>query len=109
MRSAVRGLAENLHRAGRDVFFDRWEIVGGSRLSERLQQGLASSAAVLLVVSRAAVGKPWWREEFAVAMAGAVAGVQRLIPVLRDDVALPPFVASRVWVDFRQLDSPAGR
>ncbi|MDQ3273593.1 MAG: toll/interleukin-1 receptor domain-containing protein [Actinomycetota bacterium] len=100
-------LAENLHRPGRDVFFDRWEIVGGSRLSERLQQGLESSAAVVLVVSRAAVSKPWWREEFAAAMAGAVAGVQRLIPVLLDDVALPPFVAGRVWVDFRQLDSPA--
>ncbi|MGH3980488.1 MAG: TIR domain-containing protein, partial [Pseudonocardiaceae bacterium] len=103
----VRALAENLHRAGRDVFFDRWEIVGGSRLSERLQQGLESSEAVLLVVSRAAVSKPWWREEFAAAMAGAVAGVQRLIPVLLDDVALPQFVASRVWVDFRGLDSPA--
>lgn len=103
----VRVLAENLHRAGRDVFFDQWEVIGGSRLSERLQQGLESSEAVVLVVSRAAVDKPWWREEFAAAMAGAVAGVQWLIPVLRDDVALPPFVASRVWVDFRQLDSTA--
>jgi hypothetical protein len=62
---------------------------------------------VALVVSRAAVDRPWWREEFSAAMTGAVAGVQRLIPVLLDDVALPPFVANRVWVDFRQLDSPA--
>ncbi|MDQ3764179.1 MAG: toll/interleukin-1 receptor domain-containing protein [Actinomycetota bacterium] len=72
-----------------------------------MQEGLASSQAVVLVVSRAAVGKPWWEEEFAAAMAGAVAGVQRLIPVLLDDVPLPPFVASRVWVDFRHLDAPA--
>ncbi len=35
----VQGLADNLHRAGRDVFFDRWEVVGGNRLSQRLQQG----------------------------------------------------------------------
>ncbi len=35
----VRALADNLHRAGRDVFFDRWEVVGGNRLSQRLQQG----------------------------------------------------------------------
>ncbi|MGH3795153.1 MAG: TIR domain-containing protein [Pseudonocardiaceae bacterium] len=103
----VRTLAENLHRAGLDVYFDRWEIAGGDRLADRLQQGLESSAAVVLVVSRAAVDRPWWREEFAAAMTGAVAGVQRLIPVLLDDVALPRFVASRVWVDFRQLASPA--
>ncbi|MGH3936991.1 MAG: toll/interleukin-1 receptor domain-containing protein [Pseudonocardiaceae bacterium] len=103
----VRVLAENLHRAGRDVFFDQWDVVGGSRLSQRLQQGLESAQAVVLVVSRAAVDKPWWQEEFAAAMAGVVAGVQRLIPVLLDDVPLPPFVASRVWVDFRHLDAPA--
>jgi TIR domain len=86
-------LAENLHRAGREVFFDQWDVVGGNRLS---QQDLESAEAVVLVVSRAAVGKQWWQEEFAAAMAGVVAGVQRLIPVLLDDVALPPFVASRV-------------
>ncbi|MGH3997589.1 MAG: toll/interleukin-1 receptor domain-containing protein [Pseudonocardiaceae bacterium] len=103
----VRVLAEYLHRAGRDVFFDQWDVVGGSRLSQRLQQGLESAQAVVLVVSRAAVGKQWWQEEFAAAMAGVVAGVQRLIPVLLDDVPLPPFVASRVWVDFRHLDAPA--
>ncbi|MGH3928404.1 MAG: toll/interleukin-1 receptor domain-containing protein, partial [Pseudonocardiaceae bacterium] len=103
----VRVLAENLHRAGRDVFFDQWDVVGGSRLSERLQQGLASSQAVVLVVSRAAVDKQWWREEFAAAMAGVIAGVQWLVPVLLDDVPLPPFVAGRVWVDFRHLDAPA--
>ncbi|MGH4008407.1 MAG: TIR domain-containing protein, partial [Pseudonocardiaceae bacterium] len=103
----VRVLAENLHRAGREVFFDQWEVVGGDRLSTRLQQGLTASNVVVLVVSRAAVGKQWWQEEFAAAMAGVVAGVQRLIPVLLDDVPLPPFVASRVWVDFRHLDAPA--
>jgi TIR domain/CHAT domain len=102
----VRVLAENLHRAGREVFFDQWDVVGGNRLSQRLQQGLESAGAVVLVVSRAAVGKQWWQEEFAAAMAGVVAGVQRLIPVLLDDVPLSPFVASRVWVDFRHLDAP---
>ena len=39
MSRGVRVLADNLHRAGRDVFFDRWEVVGGNRLSQRLQQG----------------------------------------------------------------------
>ncbi len=103
----VQVLAENLLRAGCEVFFDQWEVVGGSRLAQRLQEGLESAGVVVLVVSRAAVGKAWWQEEFAAAMAGAVAGVQRLVPVLLDDVALPPFVANRVWVDFRDLDAPA--
>ena len=47
----VQGLADNLHRAGQDVYFDRWEVVGGDR---QLQQGLESSQVMVLVVSRAA-------------------------------------------------------
>jgi TIR domain/Domain of unknown function (DUF5753) len=96
-----------LRFAGLDVFLDRWEVVGGSRLSQRLQQGLASADVVVLVVSAAAMGKQWWQEEFAAAMAGIVAGHQRLVPVLLDEVALPPFVAGRVYVDFRYVDAPA--
>jgi len=34
-------------------------------------------------------------------------GGQRLVPVLLGEVGLPPFVASRVYLDFRSLDSPA--
>jgi hypothetical protein len=51
----------------------RWRVVGGgrgSRLSQRLQQGLESAGAVVLVVSRAAVSKEWWQEEFAAARPG---------------------------------------
>jgi hypothetical protein len=102
----VRALATNLHRHGLDVFFDEWDIVGGVRLAERLQEGLADSRTVVLVVSAAAVHKEWWKEEFAAAMAGVAAKQQRLVPVLLDDVPLPPFVASRVYVDFRHVDSP---
>jgi len=34
-----------------------------------------------------------------------IAKTQRLVPVLLDDVALPPFVAARVYVDFRRVNS----
>src|SRR6478609_8300929 len=102
----VRILAGNLHQSGLELWFDEWDITGGVRLSQRLQDGLASSRAVVLVVSAAAVGKQWWQEEFAAAMAAVIGKTQRLVPVLRDDVTLPPFVASRVYVDFRRADSP---
>jgi tetratricopeptide (TPR) repeat protein len=102
----VQVLADNLHRAGLDVFLDRWDITTGDRLAEQLQRGLVRSRAVVLVVSSASVTRPWWQEEFAAAVTAAVDGTQRVVPVLLDDVALPPFVASRVRVDFRHSDSP---
>ena len=102
----VRVLAGNLHACGLEVFFDEWDIAAGARLSQRLQEGLASSRAVVLVVSAAAVKTERWQEEFAAAMAAVTAQRQRLVPVLLDEVGLPPFVAARQCADFRHVDSP---
>ena len=53
------------------------------------------------------MGRGWVNEEFAATVAGAAAGEKRLIPVLAGDVALPPMVAGRLYIDFRHADAPA--
>jgi TIR domain len=102
----VRTLAENLERKGIHTFFDLWEISPGDVLVHRLEAGLRTSRNGILVVSPASVARPWVQQEYAVMVGQAVAGTQRLIPVLLGDVELPPFAASRVWVDFRGADGP---
>jgi len=59
------------------VWFDEWDITAGVRLTQTLQDGLAASRAVVLVVSAAAIGKEWWQEEFNAAMAAVIGGSQR--------------------------------
>ena len=103
----VHVLAGNLERLGVRVFLDVWELVAGDLIAVRLQDGLAKAGAVVFVVSPESVGRGWVDEEFGAAVAGAAAGRQRLIPVLLGEVALPPLVAARVYVDFRQVDDPA--
>jgi TIR domain/CHAT domain len=103
----VHALADNLERLGLHVFLDAWELVAGDLIAVRLQEGLAAAGAVVFVVSAESVGRGWVNEEFAAAVAAAAAGRQRLIQVLAGDVALPPLVASRLYVDFRYADSPA--
>ena len=109
MRDAawVHVLAGNLERLGVRVFLDAWELVAGDLIAVRLQDGLAAAGAVVFVVSPESVGRGWVNEEFAAAVAAAAAGRQRLIPVLLGEVALPPLVAARLYVDFRQVDDPA--
>jgi hypothetical protein len=102
----VTVLADNLVRSGLEVWQDRYELTGGDLLARRLQDGLARSRAVVLVVSANSLGRGWVEEEFAAAVAGVADGTQRLVPVLLGDVALPPFIASRLWVDFRAVASP---
>jgi TIR domain len=99
----VRVLAANLHQAGFEVFFDEWELVGGDRIAGRLEEGIRGSASGMLVVSPHALSRPWVREEYEALLHQAVHDPgRRLIPVLYADAELPPFLASRLWVDFRR-------
>jgi hypothetical protein len=102
----VRVLAENLYRTGFEVFFDEWEIRSGDVLVHRLEDGIHVATNGVLVVSPASVARPWVLEEYAAMLTRAVAGEQRLIPVLLESAELPPFLASRVWVDFRGAVGP---
>uniref|UniRef100_A0AAU3HVD2 Tetratricopeptide repeat protein n=1 Tax=Streptomyces sp. NBC_01393 TaxID=2903851 RepID=A0AAU3HVD2_9ACTN len=102
----ARTLAENLHRLGLDVWLDQWEVAGGDLVASRLQDGLAKASAVVAVVSQHWMDSGWCGEEFAAAVTAAVERGQRLIPLLLGEVALPPFLASRLHVDFRHVASP---
>jgi tetratricopeptide (TPR) repeat protein len=101
----VRVLAGNLHRAGFDVFLDEWELVGGDRVTGRLEEAIRNSVNGVLVVSPHSLSRPWVREEYEALLRQAVQqpGQRRLIPVLYADAELPVFLANRLWVDFRGL------
>jgi tetratricopeptide (TPR) repeat protein len=100
----VQVLAGNLHRAGFDVFLDVWELAGGDRVTGRLEEGIRGSANGVLVVSPHSLSRPWVREEYAALLLQAVERPgRRLIPVLLTDAELPPFLATRLYVDFRGL------
>jgi tetratricopeptide (TPR) repeat protein len=100
-------LAGNLERLGLRVWFDRWELAAGQRVATRLQEGLAQAEALVAVVTPLWIASEWCNEEFAAAMTASTAGRQRVIPVLWGDVAtVPPFIASRLFVDFRTVAAP---
>ena len=105
----VRVLAENLHQSGVDLFYDEWEIGAGDVLVHKLDQGILNTRNGVIVVSPTALSRPWVQEEYAAMMTRAVAGKQRVIPVLLKDAEMPPFLAARVYVDFRNADGPVYR
>jgi hypothetical protein len=102
----VHGLAGDLHQAGLDVFLDEWEIAPGDVVVHQLERGLLNSRNGVLVVSPASVSRPWVQQEYAVMVDRAVGNKQRLIPVLLGDAEVPPFAATRLWVDFRRVEGP---
>ncbi|MGA6220906.1 KGGVGR-motif variant AAA ATPase, partial [Streptomyces umbrinus] len=94
-------LAENLHLLGLDVWLDQVEVVGGQRLLSRLMDGLARADAVVIVMSPHSAASGWANDE----SAAAVTTTERVIPVLLGDVDLPPFITSRLFLDFRRVAS----
>jgi hypothetical protein len=103
----VRIFADHLNQAGLEVFYDEWEIGPGDVLVHRLDEGIRTSRSGILVVSPTSLSRSWVMEEYAAMLTRAIEGLQqRLIPVLVGEAELPPFLASRLWVDFRGVEGP---
>jgi hypothetical protein len=99
-------LAERLSRHGLSVFLAAWIAPGLVVLLEQ-ENALLRSAHGVLVFSKATMAEPAIAEEYAVLLSHARATGGRFIPVVIDDVALPPFAAIRQPVSFQDGGSHA--
>jgi hypothetical protein len=101
----ARPLAEALRARGLSVWFDEFELVVGSRLRARIDEGLARSRYGVVIVSHAFMSKPWPQRELAGLVARETDGGEELIlpvwhGVRADDVrALSPPLADVLAVD----------
>jgi TIR domain len=60
----VLPFATSLREKGIDVWLDKWEILPGDSLVDKLfEEGLKEAEAVLIVISAVSVTKPWVRQE----------------------------------------------
>ncbi len=100
----VLAFATRLRAAGIDAWLDRWEMQPGDSLVRKLfDEGLQQADAVIVVLSRYSVDKPWVREELDAAFVKRVQGGSKLIPVVLDDVAVPFVLRTLVWEPIRDL------
>ncbi|MFH9827321.1 toll/interleukin-1 receptor domain-containing protein [Streptomyces bobili] len=97
-------LASRLRAEGLRVFLGRWI---GPGLVESLEKeaALHASANGLLVFSVATMNEPAIRDEYAALLQRVHSGGRRFIPVLVEDVDLPPFARIRRPVDLRDPGS----
>ena len=59
----VTSFATKLRENGVDAWFDRWEILPGDSLVDKINEGLKEAQAVIIILSNFSVNKPWVREE----------------------------------------------
>jgi hypothetical protein len=94
----ARQVSHALTEAGLKTWIDVKNIGWGDSFLERMNQGIAEAAYVILLVSPASNVSRWVKREW---MAALAAGGTVLLPVVVADTEVPPILRDLVYVDLR--------
>lgn len=101
----VNRFAARLRESGVDAWLDKWEMLPGDSLVDKIfEEGLKDAQAVIVVLSRISVEKRWVREEINAAFVKRVNTGSKLIPVVIDDCTVPEALQSTLWQRIENLD-----
>lgn len=102
----VNRFAARLRENGVDAWLDKWEMLPGDGLVDKIfEEGLKDAQAVIVVLSRVSVEKPWVREELNAAVVKRINTGSKLIPVVIDDCDVPEALKSTLWQRIENLES----
>ena len=98
--------AEKLRANGVDAWIDKWEMLPGDSLIDKIfEEGIKNAQAMIIVLSSHSVNKKWVREELNAGMVKKIAGATKLIPVVIDDCEVPEALKSTVWETIKDLNN----
>ena len=99
-------LGRELLARGVNAWLDRWEIKAGDSLVTKIfEEGLKDAAAVVIILSKHSVNKPWVQKELNVGVVKSIDKASRLIPVKVDDCEVPESLRDLVWIEWSRLGS----
>lgn len=94
----VVDFARRLRENGVDAWLDQWEMKPGDSLVDKIyDEGLKEARAVIVVLSKTSVQKPWVREELNASVVNRISRGTKLIPVVIDDCEVPESLRSTLW------------
>jgi len=97
----VRELASQLASAGVKVWLDEAEIRIGDSLTDRIGKAVSESDFFGIILSRHSVTSEWVQRELRIALDRELKSEKVVvIPILLEDVTLPPFLRDKLYADF---------
>jgi hypothetical protein len=103
----VSPVVEGLQNLGIDVWFAPERLRAGSRITESLSEQLHAADVVIYFLSRQTVSSSWAQGEFRTALMRRIKGESLILPVILDDVEVPPLLRDIQWVDMRDANVSA--
>lgn len=102
----VNEFAAKLANKGVDVWLDKWEMLPGDSLVDKIfEEGLKEAEAVIIVLSKFSVKKPWVREELNSTIVNKIQKGTRLIPIIIDECEVPEALKSTLWETVKDKSS----
>ncbi|WP_223481384.1 MULTISPECIES: toll/interleukin-1 receptor domain-containing protein [unclassified Pseudomonas] len=94
----VLDFAKQLRAHGVDAWLDKWEMLPGDSLVTKIfDEGIKDAQAVIVVLSKNSVSKPWVKYELDAACVKRINTGSKLIPVVIDDCEVPEALKSTLW------------
>lgn len=104
----VLDFAKKLRAKGVDAWVDKWEMLPGDSLIDKVfEEGIGQAQAVIVVLSQYSINKPWVKEEINASFVKRVNEGSILIPVVLDveDEQVPECLKSTVWERIEDLNN----
>lgn len=98
----VLKFSEYLLSKGINVWLDKWEMLPGDSLVDKIfEEGLKNASAVIVVLSKNSINKKWVKEELKAGVIKRINMESKLIPVVLDDLQreeIPQALQDTVWI-----------
>lgn len=102
----VLNFATKLRANGVDAWLDKWEMLPGDSLVDRIfEEGIGNATAFVIILSQHSVNKPWVIEELNAGFIKRISSKVKLIPVVIDQCVIPECLKSTLWETIDNLES----
>lgn len=94
----VTDFATKLRENGVDAWLDKWEMLPGDSLVDKIfEEGLKEAQAVIIVLSNYSIKKPWVHEELNASIVSKLSKGTKVIPIVLDNCEVPQSLTSTLW------------
>lgn len=96
----VEQITERLRASGHEVWVDHLKLKPGDNITRKIQEGIRSADAVLVVVSANSLRSKWVLQEFSSIALNELSNREpRIIPILIDDSSVPSYLSNYLYLD----------
>jgi len=94
----VLDFASKLRTKGVDAWLDKWEMLPGDSLVDKIfEEGIKEADSFIIVLSKHSINKPWVREELNASFVKRIGKNSKIIPIVLDNCNVPECLQSTIW------------